>query len=400
MAIFCMVTARVSYAADPAPAAPTSAATIEDAFKNGKVKGEIGSYFEQIDSKQADKNRGWANAYLSLKYETQEWNRVKAGVGFFGHSQVYNDSKDGSDPFNVDVEKEYTVPELYLNLGFAEKSSVTVGRWEHKKVSHIDDVQSEGAYVNFQEIPNLELISGFMTRFAEIDYDDSEDFGRTTDAQDLNSNVTYGVDSEPYVLFLDPRYKINKDLLILNPFVYYQDGYAAVYGLDTKWKYKPDEKSKITYGNELNYYHVVSDKAGFGDADAWMVAPNIAVGPVTVRVGTVKLDGGNSFNRPDWFSEWSTGMDQTKVYGSNADLELYFTNIKYTKNKFWTSVAYGDYSYDTNSTQGNGTQEMEWLTGYNFTKSLSGEIRLFNVVYDDIVDRDYKAMETLVKYKF
>jgi hypothetical protein len=389
-AILSMAAASVSFANTPI--------TLEEMLRDGKITTEVGSYFEQTNSKQADKDFGWANAYISLKYETMERKRVKAGVGFFAHSQLYSRSEDGTDPFNTDVEKEYTVPEVYLNWGFTEKSNVTLGRWNHKKVTHIDDAQSEGAYVNIKEIPDLELIAGFMTRFAEIDYDDSEDFGRTNDAQDLNSEATYGPGAEPYLLFLDPRYKVN-DMLNLNPFAYYQHGYAGVYGLDTKVKHEL-KSSGITYGSDFNYYHVVSDRSTQGDADVWMIAPNIAKGPISIRMGVLNLDGGNSFNRPDWFAEYYAELDQTRPYGSNADMELYFGRIKYSKDKFWTQLAYGDYSYDWKSTQGNGSKEMEWLTGYKFTKNLSADIRLFNVLYDDVVDRDYKKVETFVRYTF
>ena len=45
-----------------------------------------------------------------------------------------------------------------------------------------------------------------MTRFAEIDFDDGEDFGRTNDAQDLDNETTYGPSSGPMLVYLEGKY--------------------------------------------------------------------------------------------------------------------------------------------------------------------------------------------------
>ena len=80
--------------------------------------------------------------------------------------------------------------------------------------------------MTIKEIPNLELIAGLIGRFAEIDYDDGEDFGRTNKAQDLDSEDTYGSDSKPYLFFVEDKYK-PLDALTFNPYIMYQDGYAS-----------------------------------------------------------------------------------------------------------------------------------------------------------------------------
>jgi hypothetical protein len=374
-----------------------STVTIEEAVKNGKISGEVGSYFEQTDAKGVNTNYGWATGYTTLKYETGEWNRIKTGARFFGHHQLYNDSSDGSDPFNVDIEKEYTLPELYLQMGFAKDSYVTAGRWHHQGLTQINDPQSEGAYVRFKEIANLDLVAGIMHRFGEMDYDDSEDFGRNNDSQDLNSEATYGPGAEPYLLFLDPKYKVN-EIISLNPLVYYQHGYAGVYGLYTDIQYT-FPNTNVTIGSDVDYYHVSAYTPNQGDADAWMVAPKIAKGPVSMQVGVVNLDDGDALNQPNWFEDLGYPLDQGMPYG-NPNMELYFIQVGYTKDKFWTYVIYGDFSYDANSSQGDASQEMEWQVGYDLTANLSANVRLFNVLYEDIADKDYKKIETVVKYKF
>ena len=219
--------------------------TIEAAFKGGKFSGTIGNYFEFIAREADDSDSGWSSAYLTLKYETLSWNNIKFGARFWAHGELYNDHDDGTtDPYETDIETKFTLPEVYLNYGFFKTSSITVGRWNHKKVSHIDDAQSEGGFISFKEIENIEFIAGVMERFAEIDYDDSEDFGRTNDAQDLDSEDTYGAGSSPILIFLEAKYK-PIELLNVNPYFMYHNDYASVFGIDTSISAKWEEHEQL-----------------------------------------------------------------------------------------------------------------------------------------------------------
>ena len=376
------------------------AETIEEAFKDGKIKGTIGTYFEYTDKDAPDKNYGWGTGYISLKYETLEWNRIKSGIGFFAHGQLYNESDYNSDSFNADIEKEYTLPEFYLNLGFMEESSIRMGRWNHKKITHIDDAQSEGFYVQIKEIPDVEVVVGLMTRFAEIDYDDGEDFGRTGDSQDLDSEGSFGSGSERYLLFLETKVKA-LDMLELNPYIMYQDGYAGVYGLDTDLKYC-SEYNEITYGGRIDFYHVAADISGSKDSDNFAVSPYIEKGPFTVSVGFAQFDddNGDAMNKPSWHRDYLVAeLDQDKPYGS-ADCEVYFGKVKYSMDKFWTHFALGDYNYNMTSSKGDSSLELEWQVGYKFTKNLDINFRFFDVAYDNVDDKDYQKVEGRVRFKF
>ena len=119
--------------------------SLEEAFKQGTVSGTLGSYYEFSRVEAEDADYGWSTAYLTLKYETQPWHRAKFGARFFAHGELYSDHDDGvTDPFDADVESQYTLPELYLNHAFDENITITAGRWDHQKITHIDDAQSEG----------------------------------------------------------------------------------------------------------------------------------------------------------------------------------------------------------------------------------------------------------------
>jgi len=374
------------------------AESINLAFSNAKIKGTIGSYFEFTDADRVNSDFSWATGYLTIKYETRSWNRFKFGARFFAHTQLYSDSDNSAiDPFQTDIESPYTLPELYLNYGFSEESSMRVGRWNHQKISHIDDAQSEGAYLSIKEIPGLELIFGFMSRFAEIDYDDGEDFGRNNKSQDLDNDDVYGLGSQGYLMFIESRFKAG-DFFKINPYLMYQDKYAAVYGIDAKIENK-DEDSKISYGTMIDYYFVDADKSGSGDSSNFAFFPFIAIKSTEITLGYANFDNGSSLNKPVWLRDYFTLADQQKEYGVSGS-EKYFAKVRFAISKFWMHVVYADNNYDFNSSRGDDAQELESQVGYNFSESVDLNIRLFDVRYDNVADKDYQRIEARARFKF
>lgn len=373
-----------------------TAASIIEAFEGGNSSGTIGSYFEYTSSDMADNDSGWSNAYFTLKYETLNWKNLTFGARFWAHEELYSDHDNGTtDPFAVDIETKFTLPEFYLTYGFGEGSSATIGRW--KNVGHIDDAQSEGGYVSFKEIENLEFLAGAMTRFAEIDYDDGEDFGRTNDAQDVSSNDNYGAGSGDCVLFFETIYQ-PIDLLELNPYFMYQDEYASVIGLDTnvnaEW-----EEYEVKYGGVIKYVNVNADIAGSDDANIIAIQPFVQKGSLKIDFSYSLFDDGNALNHPGWLADPFCLADQDAA-NSNAGAKIFEGRITYSMDKFWVSYLYATADYDTSATEGEGYHDHEFQIGYDFTDNLDINLRYFIVSFDDIDNRDYNKVETRMRFKF
>lgn len=369
--------------------------SIEEAFAQGKVSGAIGSYVEIKDREGGLENFDWTTAYLTLKYETAKYKGLSLGARFFAHSEVSQNSGNGVNYYDVDIEKKYTLPELYLALDYLESSKVVVGRFDHRKISHIDDSHSEGGYIEFNELDFMDMRLGYMTRFAEIDYDDNEDFGRADAGQDLANGAMYGEDSEPYLLFFEGEMK-PCEMLEVKPYIMYQDGYAGVYGLDAKVSKKLEE---VTIGTKMGIQHVKADLAGFDDATNFSLFPYVKMGGLKAIVGYAKFDDGNAMNRPYWVAETYSVMDQQLEYGA-AGTEAYFVKVKYALEKVWAHVAIAKKSYDYAVSRGDEVIEYEFQTGYKFTKNFDINLRLFDVQYDKVDGKDYQKLEGRLNFKF
>ena len=374
------------------------AETIENAIKKGKISGAIGSYYEFVIKDAENSDDGWSTAYFTLKYETLSWKGVKFGARGFVHGELYSYDEDGmTDPFDVDVESQFTLPELYFNYAFTENSNVTAGRWNHQKVTHLDDAQSEGAYVQIKEIEDFELTAGVVRRFAEIDYDDGEDFGRNNGSQDLDSESTYGPGSSAYLYFFEGKYD-GINMLTLNPYFMYHDDYASVYGIDTKIEAEMED-FKLTYGGKASYYHVDADISGSGNANNYMIAPFVEKDPVYLCVGYAKFDDGDALNKPVWLRDYLLPVDQLVTYGT-SDSDIIFGKLKLTFGDFWTHFAFADSKYATTAGRGDGSKEYELQFGYEFVKNLDLNVRLFDVRFDNIDDRDYQKIESRLRFQF
>lgn len=379
------------------PAFSETKISLKDAFLEGDLSGTVGTYYEYT-RQNPNSNFGWATSYLGLKYETKPLNNLNFGAKLFAHGRIYSYSQDPlTVPYDRDIETKVTLPELYFSYSFFLNTRIVAGRYAHSRITHIDDAQSQGAYISFGEIETLRFLTGFMLRFAEIDYDDSEDFGRNNNSQDLSDNVFYGEDSSPYLMFLEAVWEPS-DLVTLNPYFMRQDSYAGVYGFDLDLEKKMEEYA-ITYGARFSFYHVASEIESYRDSNNFSLFPYLRKGPIELTLGYAAFDDGNALNKPLWFSDYFTVLDQQAGY-ANPDSEKIFAKIKFIKGKFWAHCAYGDNNYDLSLTDGRSSQEYEFQLGYQVTSSIDFNLRLFNVEYQEVNDRDYQKVETRLRLKF
>jgi len=376
-------------------AAANAADTFEESLKNAKVKGKAGVYFEnfvdQDKSKDAD---GFANSFLTLKFETAKWNNLQFGIAAHNTRELYDENND----FNSDHESatnDHTLtglPEAYIKYHFNEDTYAVLGRFDHKNVTHFDDGQSEGGYVQFNSAAGLSLNAGFMTQFAEMDYDDFEDFGRQNGHQNLSTNSM----TEDYVLFVDGTYQVN-DNASVRPFAYHQGDFATVLGTDAELSAKLNDDATI--GARVTAYTVDADATNVGagmDSDVYGIFPYIKVAGVKFGLGHAEF--GKGLARPFWLADYVSGFDQKAAYPSGTianDISATQATVEFKV--AGVKVRYGVQEWDGNNNSAD-IREHELMLGYKFTKKLDLALRFFDV--ENKNSTDYQKVESRLRYKF
>ncbi len=371
------------------------ATTFTDAWKNGNVKGTIGTYLENTDSDSGN-DFGWQTGYLKLKYETLRWNKLKLGAEAIGHVKLW---ADDDDKYDKDMESDrYGLSELYLDYLLTEKTSLRFGRWSNKG-THIDDGQSQGIKLTINEIENVEIIIGAINKFAEMDYDDMETFGRDSDSQDLGDYE--GADG--FMVFAEAKW--SNDNLSLNPYIYHQGDYATIVGMDTDVKFALTDN--IDVGTKLFAYNsFAGDSLETPEEDSsfnFTLEPYIKTGAFTYSVGYNEMGDVEDINKPAWFKDYLLGFDQDKAYGED-NLSCTFGRIKYKSGNWKGLIQYGMYEYGENEDK--EINEFEAKVGYKFDKEslfagFDAELRFFDVDYNNAAgNKDYQKVEARIRYKF
>ncbi len=355
------------------------------AITNSTTKVTIGSYMEGVDSDKSGSESHWGTAYVDAKFETASWNRLQFGIGFLGHHELFSKGHGANDPYNNDVEEDYTIPELYLKYNVGEKSSIVVGRYKHSKISHIEGSNSEGAYFEFKENDKFEVTVGLMRKFAELDYDDGEDFGANNDSKDLGEYE----DAGNLLYFVESKIKFNDESIIVNPYIMTQSDHATVTGLDTDFKY--DLENDSTIGTRVDMYNVFAEAPSESDSFNWAISPYLKSGIFTYTIGYAQFDDG--MNKPKWLNDYLVGeLDQDRAYGA-SDCSVIFGKVRADFGNVWAHFAAGQYDYDADK-----SLELELQAGYKLTEKSDINIRLFDVSYDHA--DDYQKIEAHLRYTF
>jgi len=396
-----------------ANAKATTLDELTKALKDCNISGTVGTYFEAKDFKRApngtDTDFQWATGYLNLNYSSSQWHNLQLNVGFLAHTELLNRSGNDVDRYSADIEDDgrITLPVFNLMWHISDKSELVIGRWDHRKNTHLDDSHSEGAYLHYGDLERVDFIFGVMRRFAELDYDDGENFGDggRRHPQDLSREDIYGEDAAHYVIFAEANLNIAPDVFSANPYIYYQENSSQVYGVDMTLQSKTESAA---VGVQATYYHVNVDVdfPGIADADCWGIIPFVKLtSGLCAKIGYIEFDGSGKAgddiarNKPLWFRDYLVDMDQTIMYGAQHCRTM-FAKVGYKFNKTWkTHIACARYTFGEDR-DGRST-ELEFQVTCNLTKEASLNLRFFDVDFTEETGMDdYQKVEFVGKLNF
>jgi len=183
-----------------------AADTLADAFKNGKVKGQLKAwYYDKTVENAADENANVLALGLELNYVTDSLYGFYAGATFQGASQPWIED-DAKTRFDKEMHTSGAVlSEAYLGYKIG-KTNAKIGRQYistplvNGSGGRIFKESFEGVTVVNTDIPQTTLIAGYVNKFQgrTSAVDDKNDLG---DAPDFHKSVVIGAGSSQYASF-------------------------------------------------------------------------------------------------------------------------------------------------------------------------------------------------------
>ncbi|MFY9075426.1 Opr family porin [Malaciobacter mytili] len=331
-----------------------AADSIDEAFKNGKVSGDITLYTIKTDNKDGVKNSGFTAGTIGLGYETDSYKGFSAKMAFRGNHEF---SEVEEDDYENSFVNDAIITEA--NIKYANKDfSLTLGR-QVIDLEWLEDY-NEAVVAAITAIPDTTIVAGYTHRQATSDEDESSDF------TELTKKGAY---------VLDVKYNGIKDVEF-NPYFYSAPDAVDFYGL--KASYSSDIFSAIAHYASSN----VDNKAKNDTTDDGNIL-NLEVGTtiagISASIGYIKTDSKYGIGLMDTYGDNINLMDSgNQLY--SADAKTFYGTLGYEVagvelGALYSATEYSSSNYDEN--------ELNLTVGYKITDSLSVGVLYVNIDADD-----------------
>ncbi len=339
--------------------------SVEEAFKNGKVSGDVSVHYQKTSTKN-DVDAGFSAASVGVNYKTDSINGFSVEAGFRANHEL---SEEENGNFTGEFANDAVMN--LANISYEnEMLSVTAGRQEID-LEWIGDY-NEAIVAAITPIENLTIVAAYSTRQAAIGVDESAKFADVT---------------EDGAFVLDAKYEAIEGL-VLNPYFYSAENVSNFYGLKTD--YDTD-----MFGLTAHYAGSSEDAAsGKKDGSIMAFEARTAIAGFDLAAGYVAVDkeGIGSINA------FGDNIDPTEelgdyVYGDDA--KTVYASVAYTIADVELAALYAHADSDTtNKTD----KEVTIGAAYAFSDNLSAE-----VLYSDLSlesANDFNKLAATVTYAF
>lgn len=337
--------------------------SVEEAFKNGKVSGDVSVHYQKTSTKN-DVDAGFSAASVGVNYKTDSINGFSVEAGFRANHEL---SEEENGNFTGEFANDAVMN--LANISYEnEMLSVTAGRQEID-LEWIGDY-NEAIVAAITPIENLTIVAAYSTRQAAIGVDESAKFADVT---------------EDGAFVLDAKYEAIEGL-VLNPYFYSAKDVATFYGLKTD--YDTD-----MFGLTAHYATSNEEASAAKDGSiAHLEARTAIVGlDLTVGYATTDKDAGVAS-----ISAFGDNIDPTEELGDYiyaADTDTFYGLAAYTIADVELSALYAQAENATKT-----DKEVTIGAAYAFSDNLSAE-----VLYSDLSlesANDFNKLAATVTYAF
>lgn len=376
-----------------------AADSLEDAFKNGKVTGEIRAYYFDRDTGTKDANI-FATGVM-LNYVTQSYQGLKAGVTFQSSSTPFADS-DAKTLFVRDMWAQGAqLSEAYLAYTLG-KTEAKVGRMYLSTPliagsgSRLVRESFEGGMITNTDLPNTTLGAVYSDKF-QARTNRAGDIGKFTQYGDgvyslyaINKSIT-GLTLMGAWAQINDYNKVlstalNTDLDIYNTEVIYENKIGS-FGYNLSGQFWFNKYSSVASGSDdtINGYGL---KAGASYADIGGYIAYSKISDDTVAAGQLLHGVGNG-------SDLIYTNSLISSYNYSPDMKAYAANLEYAI----TPAAKAGTLYTYTDTKGVEVSYTGVYASYTFDGALKG---LSLVAQYEDLGKDGTGNEVRIKgsYKF
>jgi len=332
-----------------------AANSVDEAFKNGTVSGDVSVHHQSWDNGTGNKDSGFTAGTFGLNYSTADFNGFTVNAGF---RAAHKFGEEENDNFKGDFESNSTMN--VANISYAnDLVSVTVGRQEID-LEWLGDF-NEAVVLATTAIPNTTLVAGYTTRQAAVGNDELKKFA------DVTKDGAYVVDA---------KYEGIENVM-LNPYFYSAKDVADFYGL------------KAEYNNDVfgvtGHYATSSEKAANAkDGSIAHAEARTAFAGLELAAGYITTDKDAGVAS---ISAFGDNIDPTEelgdyVYAANTD--TMYVSAAYEVAGIGLSALYANADNDTtNKTD----KELTVGASYGITDSLSAELMYIDLSLESDVDK-------------
>lgn len=352
-----------------------SATSIDEALAAGKASGQIRGAYTSIENDAGGNSYGTALGGI-LKYETADWNGLKAGVAAYVSQKFHAASGDAdknelnSELFDIDGKSYAYVGEAYLDYTM-DNFNLRVGRQQiDTPFADTDDIRMhpntfEAAIATYSAIEGTTLVGGYVTRWAGYDSEGtvSKDKFKKLGGDESNGVAVVGIVNE------------SVENLALQGWYYNIDEVSDAIYADATYAIPFSE----TMGVELSgqYGHFSEEKASGMDGSVYGISAAFNVSALTLGAAYNKTSNDNGKSVSNGFGggpymtsmeEWTIdGMNDVKAYQLSAELDLANGGLE----GLTLTALYGNFKSDTDGTK---VTEFDLIASLELSEAITGDI--------------------------
>lgn len=381
-------------------------ATIDEAFKSGKVSGQVRAAYVDQDNAVDTDTYGTSLGGI-LKYETGDWNGLKLAVGAYISQKIGfatgDNEKANNDLFASSAESYAYVGEAYVDYTLGDVNLKVGRQLIDTPFADTDDIRMhpntfEAAIATYSGIDKTTVVGGYVKRFAGYDSGDDISKFKRLDGANSNGAAVVGIMNESI------------ENLALQGWYYSIDELANALYTDGVYIIPFSE----TMGLELTaQYANFSEKKESGmDGNVYGIGGAFNVGALTLGAAYNKSssDNGKSISNGFGGGPYLTSMEEmtidsledAKAYQLSAELDLADAGIE----GLTLTALYGSFK---SSPMDWNVQESDFIATYEISESLMAEISYAviddknkNTSNDGINDYDggYNRLLARLSYNF